>query len=106
MAKLTSGDRKSLPKTAFALPGKGKGPAGKGSGSYPIPDAGHAKAALARSKEFASPSQQATIKRKVEAKFPAMDVKGAKKAAPKAKSAPKAEWSHNEIMKHGSDDWK
>jgi hypothetical protein len=55
---LTAAGRRSLPSSDFALPGKGSGPEGKGSGSYPIPDEGHARAAA--------------IKRKVKAKFPGM----------------------------------
>jgi hypothetical protein len=49
MAKLTAKDRNKLPSSSFALPGKGEGKSGKGSGSYPIPDRSHAANALARS---------------------------------------------------------
>lgn len=42
MAKLTSAERKKLPDDAFALPGR----------RYPIPDASHARNALARAKEM------------------------------------------------------
>jgi hypothetical protein len=70
MAKLTAAKRNALPGKSFALPGKGEGPKGKGSGSYPIPDAAHARAALSRAAQHASPAEQATIKRKVAAKFP------------------------------------
>ncbi len=65
MAKLTSKARAALPKSTFALPG----------GKYPIPDASHARNALARASGNASPSQQATIKAKVKAKFPGIKVK-------------------------------
>jgi len=71
---LSAGQRRALPSSDFALPGKGEGPEGKGSGSYPIPDEGHAKSALSRGKHNASPGELATIKRKVKAKFPGMDV--------------------------------
>ena len=40
-------DRQALPKSDFALPGKGEGPKGAGSGSYPINNANHARNALA-----------------------------------------------------------
>jgi len=63
MAKLSSGMRNALRPSQFALPGKG-------SGSYPIPDASHARAALSMGAKYASPSKLATIKRKVKAKFP------------------------------------
>lgn len=43
MAKLTAADRKQIPKNAFAVPSKAPG-----SGSYPIPDAAHARNAEAR----------------------------------------------------------
>jgi hypothetical protein len=70
MAKITAARRNALPSSSFALPGKGEGPEGKGSGSYPIPDAAHARNALARGAQHASRSELATIKRKVHAKFP------------------------------------
>jgi hypothetical protein len=71
---LSAGERQAMPKSQFALPGKGKGPKGAGAGSYPIPDEGHAKSALSRGAQHASPAELATIKRKVKAKFPSMDV--------------------------------
>lgn len=74
MGKLTAGQRQSLPKKDFALPGKGEGPGGKGSGSYPIPDEPHARNALARAAQHASPDEQAKIKAKVKAKFPGITV--------------------------------
>jgi hypothetical protein len=67
MAKLSSGQRKRLPSSSFALPGKGEGPQGKGSGSYPIPDKSHARNALARS---AGKPVAAAVRAKVKAKFP------------------------------------
>jgi len=79
MAVLSSKKRQSLPSSSFALPGKGAGPKGKGSGSYPIPDEAHGRAALSRAAQHASPAEQATIKRKVAAKFPGIAVAGKKK---------------------------
>jgi hypothetical protein len=70
MAKLTSKDRQGLPSSSFALPGKGEGKSGKGSGSYPIPDASHARNALARVSQHGSPSQKATVRAKVHRKYP------------------------------------
>lgn len=42
MSKLTAAERNALPDTAFALPGR----------RYPIPDATHARDALARASEM------------------------------------------------------
>ncbi len=67
MAKLFSGQRQKLPRKDFALPGKGEGPKGSGSGSYPIPDASHARNALARS---AGKPVAAKVRAKVRARFP------------------------------------
>lgn len=60
MAKLTYQDRKDLPSSVFA--GKDR--------SYPIPDANHARNALARASAFASPPQKKAIDAKVHKKFP------------------------------------
>jgi hypothetical protein len=67
MAKLTSKDRQKIPSKDFALPGKGEGKSGKGSGSYPIPDKSHARNALARA---SGKSVESTVRAKVHAKFP------------------------------------
>lgn len=72
---LSAKERQALPHSDFALPGRGEGPEGKGSGAYPIPDASHARAALSRAAANASPAEQAEIRRKVERKFPDMSVK-------------------------------
>ena len=74
---LDAHERQSLPRDDFALPGKGTGPKGAGPGSYPIPDKAHARAALSRASANASPSEQATIRRKVHEKFPGMGSKRA-----------------------------
>lgn len=66
MAKLTYKERTSLPKSSFVF--KKGGP--KDKGKYPIPDASHARNALARVSQFGSPSQKAAVKAKVKAKFP------------------------------------
>lgn len=63
MSKLTYAKRKKLSKRAFALPGKR---------AYPIEDASHARNELARASQFASPSEQATIRRKVRARYPSI----------------------------------
>lgn len=70
MADLTAKQRNKLPRSSFALPGKGEGKSGKGSGSYPIPDASHARNALARVSQHGSPAEKAAVRAKVKAKFP------------------------------------
>jgi len=68
--KLTAARRQSLPRSDFALPGHGEGPKGAGSGSYPIPDASHARNALARVSQHGSSSEKAAVRHKVHAKYP------------------------------------
>jgi hypothetical protein len=70
--------REKLPLKDFGLPGRGSGKGGKGPGSYPIDTAGRARSALSRASANASPAQQAEIKKKVKAKFPAIAVGGKK----------------------------
>lgn len=69
MAKLKMAQRKRLPSSSFALPGKGEGSSGKGSGSYPIPDKSHARNALARA---SGKAVEAKVRAKVKAKFPSI----------------------------------
>lgn len=70
--------REKLPSKDFALPGKGEGKGGKGPGSYPIDTKARARNALSRGAQHASPAEQATIKRKVKAKYPSIQVGGKK----------------------------
>lgn len=60
MAKLTAAQRRALPTSAFAGPGR----------SYPINDANHARAALSRASQFASPGARTKIKAKVHKRYP------------------------------------
>jgi hypothetical protein len=60
MAKLTAKARKKIPTSQFAGPDR----------SYPVEDKAHARNALARASQHASPSLQAKIKAKVHRKFP------------------------------------
>ena len=62
MARLTTAARKKIPTSQFAGPGR----------SYPINDPSHARNALARASQFASPAEQATIREKVHEKYPRM----------------------------------
>lgn len=68
MAPLTTKSRNALPTSSFAGPDR----------SYPINDPSHARNALSRAAQFASPSEQASIRAKVKKKFPSI---GMKKAA-------------------------
>jgi hypothetical protein len=65
MSKLTAAGRKHIAPKNFALPG----------GRYPINDPNHARNALARAAQHATPAEQATIKRKVHAKYPSIGKK-------------------------------
>jgi len=78
MAVLSSKRRQSLKSSQFALPGKGEGPGGKGSGSYPIPDESHARNALARVAQHGTAAEKATVRAKVAAKYPGIAVSGKK----------------------------
>jgi hypothetical protein len=61
MAKLTSKERKALPKQDFAIPGKR---------AYPVNDASHARNALARVSQHGTPAQKSEVRAKVHSKFP------------------------------------
>lgn len=67
---LSAAKRHALPSSSFALPGKGSGSDGKGSGSYPIPDASHARNALARVSQHGSPEEKSRVRSAVHRKFP------------------------------------
>jgi hypothetical protein len=62
MARLTAAQRNALPDSAFAGPGR----------SYPVNDAAHARAALSRGSQYASPSVKAKVKHKVHRRYPAI----------------------------------
>jgi len=70
MGKLTSKRRAALKPSQFALPGKD---------GYPIPDASHARNALARVAQHGTPSEQARVKAAVRKKFPSVNVGGKSK---------------------------
>lgn len=74
MARLTAKRRQGLPKSDFALPGKGEGPKGAGAGSYPIPDKRHAIDALSRASANATPTEQRTIRAAVHRKYPGIQM--------------------------------
>lgn len=70
MARLSYSAREELPHRDFALPSKREG----GKGGYPIPDAGHARNALARVSQFGSSAQKAEVRAKVHAKYPSIRI--------------------------------
>ena len=76
---LTAAERQEMPKSDFALPGKGDGPKGAGSGSYPIPNASHARNALARVSQHGTAAEKAEVREKVGEKFPGIKEGGDKK---------------------------
>ena len=76
--RLTAEVRREMPGSEFALPGHGEGPGGHGAGAYPIDTESRARNALARGAQHASPSELATIKRKVHAKYPEIEIGGKK----------------------------
>lgn len=75
MARLTTNQRKAIPKNNFALPSTRSSSGGKGG--YPINDANHARDALSRVSQFGSAAQKATVRAKVKAKYPTIGLKGA-----------------------------
>jgi len=70
MAKLSTATRKKLSSKSFAIPSKKPG-----SGSYPIPDPGHARNALARVSQHGSPSEKAKVRAMVHRKYPSIGKK-------------------------------
>jgi len=66
VAKLKAKTRNALPNSAFAGPDR----------SYPIEDESHARNALARASQHASPELKAKIRAKVRRKFPNIHVEG------------------------------
>ena len=80
MAVLTAKQRKKLPKSDFAIPGKEK---------YPIPDKAHARDALSRVAANGTPEEIAQVKSAVKKKFPDIVQKDDKKKTKKKTTAGK-----------------
>lgn len=70
MAKLTAAARNKIPSGEFAGPDR----------SYPINDKNHARNALARASQHASPALKAKIQAKVHRKYPGIGKKSSKRA--------------------------
>lgn len=62
MGKLSSAERKALPKSDFALAGR----------RYPIENASHARNAEARVAQHGTPAEKATVRAKVHARYPSI----------------------------------
>lgn len=60
---LSAATRKAMPKTAFAVPSKR---------AYPVPDANHARMALAMVAKNGTPAQKKQVRAAVKKKFPAI----------------------------------
>ena len=73
---LSAAERRALPDSDFALPGKGEGPKGKQAGSYPIPDESHARSALSMVAKHGTSEEKAKVRAAVKRKFP--DIKQGK----------------------------
>lgn len=71
MAKLTTAERKRIPSSEFAGPDR----------SYPIEDKSHARNALARASQHASPELKAKIRAKVHKKYPGIGKSEGKRAS-------------------------
>jgi hypothetical protein len=66
MAKLSTSERKALPKKSFAEPDKRK---------YPIENEAHAKNALSRVAQSGTPAEKAKVKAAVKKKYPSIGKK-------------------------------
>lgn len=75
MARLSFKSKQRLSKKTFAT-APTKAAKKKGAkGSYPIPDASHARNALSRVSEFGSPAQKAQVRAAVKKHFPGIGKK-------------------------------
>lgn len=70
MANLTAAQRRAIPKKLFGVPSKAPG-----SGSYPMPNKKHARAALSLLHN-ASPAEQTKIRAKAHELFPGIKQAG------------------------------
>ena len=65
MSILSTTERKALPGSAFALPGR----------RYPIHDENHAQDALARVSQYGTTEEKATVRAAVHRRYPSMGKK-------------------------------
>lgn len=92
MAKLSTGERKSLPKSDFGIPGKR---------AYPMPDASHARNAKARASEM---EHKGRISKSTEAKIDAKADRKLGKSADRRDPNHRHPRSHAEFEALGRDD--
>lgn len=69
MAKMSAKQRKKLPKSSFAQPGKRK---------YPIHDKAHARAALSRVAQHGTKAEKKAVRAKVTKRYPSLKKRGKK----------------------------
>jgi hypothetical protein len=70
---LSAGERRALPDSDFALPGKGEGPKGKQAGSYPIDTEDRARSALSLVAQHGTSEEKAKVRAAVEKKYPEIE---------------------------------
>jgi len=70
---LSAEERQNLKKSEFALPGKGEGPEGKGSGSYPIDSVNRARSALSLVAQHGTSEEKAKVRAAVKKKYPEIE---------------------------------
>ena len=75
MGKITTEKRKSLSRGKFALPPRPEEKRRDIAGRYPIPDAAHARNALARVSQHGTKSEQEAVRRAVKREFPNIEQK-------------------------------
>lgn len=76
MAKITTKRRKRMKNSTFALPAERK---------YPIPDASHARNALARVAQHGTPSEKRRVRAAVHRKYPSIQISGLTRRKKKAR---------------------
>ena len=76
---LTAAERRRMPNSDFALPGRGEGPEGKQAGAYPINDESHARNALARVAQHGTAEEREEVRAAVYKKYPNLNPKNKKK---------------------------
>ena len=98
MAILTAEERKKLPDTAFALPGR----------RYPVHNKAHAQAALSRVSQYGSSTEKAMVRAAVKKKFPNMGKENEAKDNTKEEAAesPAQEKAEMEPQKKIQKMWK
>ena len=99
---LNAKERRALPDSDFALPGKGEGPEGKQAGSYPIPDEKHARSALSLVAQHGTAAEKATVRAAVKKKFPGIQQEAVDTAEKQKKAQAKAVLDRIQALKVGS----